>query len=141
MIINGGNIDKEMPMNLKAYFEGTRGTGVLSTADGGGQVNAAIYARPHVMDDGSLAFVMRDRLSHANLTSNPHAAYLFREEGPGYKGLRLHLSRIREESGTPLAKELCRRCKSDDAPDAVRYLVIFKIDKELPLIAAGESPE
>ncbi|MDX2454834.1 pyridoxamine 5'-phosphate oxidase family protein, partial [Desulfosarcina sp.] len=87
-------------MNHKTYFEETKGMGVLSTADGEGRVNAAVYARPHVMDDGSLAFVMRDRLSHNNLQSNPRAAYLFREEGPGYKGIRLHLTKTHEESGT-----------------------------------------
>lgn len=128
-------------MNLKTYFEETKGTGVLSTADGTGQVNAAVYARPHVMDDGSLAFIMRDRLSHSYLQSNPHAAYLFREEGSGYKGLRLHLTKIHEESGTPKVKDLCRRCKIYDNPEAVRFLVVFKIDKELPLIGAGESPD
>jgi hypothetical protein len=127
-------------MNLKAYFEGTRGTGVLSTADDSGKVNVAVYARPHVMDDGSLAFFMRDRLSYAYLSSNPHAAYLFREEGPGYKGVRLHLSKIREESDPAAAEALRRRCKVDD-PDAIRHLVFFKIDKQLPLIGAGESPE
>ena len=128
-------------MNLKTYFEETKGMGVLSTADDAGRVNAAVYARPHVMDDGSLALIMRDRLSHSYLQSNPHAAYLFREEGHGYKGLRLHLTKTHEESGTPLVKELCRRCKIYDNSEAVRYLVVFKIDKELPLIGAGESPE
>ena len=38
-------------MNLHDYFENTTGTGVLATADSSGNVNAAIYARPHVMDD------------------------------------------------------------------------------------------
>ncbi|WP_319407150.1 pyridoxamine 5'-phosphate oxidase family protein [uncultured Desulfosarcina sp.] len=128
-------------MNLKTYFEETRGMGVLSTADGEGRVNAAVYARPHVMEDGSMAFIMRDRLSHSNLQSNPHAAYLFREDGPGFKGVRLHLTKTHEESGTPLVKELCRRCRINDKPDAVRYLVVFKTVKELPLIGAGESPE
>lgn len=128
-------------MKLKAYFDETKGMGVLSTADDQGRVNAAVYARPHFMDDGSPAFIMRDRLSHHNLQSNPHAAYLFREEAPGYRGVRLHLTKTHEESGTPLVKELCRRCRIDDKPDAVRYLVVFKIDKELPLIGAGESPD
>lgn len=128
-------------MKLKAYFDETKGMGVLSTADDQGRVNSAIYARPHFMDDGSPAFIMRDRLSHHNLQSNPHAAYLFREEAPGYRGVRLHLTKTHEESGTPLVKEMCRRCRIDDKPDAVRYLVVFKIDKELPLIGAGESPE
>lgn len=126
-------------MNLKTYFDETKGLGVLSTADGNGRVNAAVYARPHVMEDGSLAFIMRDRLSHSNLTSNPHAAYLLREEGPGYTGIRLHLTKTREESGTELVKDLCRRCRIDDKPDAVRYLVVFTVDKQLPLIGTGEA--
>ena len=127
-------------MDLKNYFEKTRGMGVLSTADDQGQVNAAVYARPRVLEDGSLAFIMRDRLTHHNLQSNPHAAFLFREEGTGYKGIRLHLTRTREESGTERVKELCRRCKIDGKADAVRFLVSFRIDKELPLIGPGEEP-
>jgi hypothetical protein len=42
-------------MELKDYFENTKGLGVLSTADNHGKVNSAIYSRPHVMEDGSLA--------------------------------------------------------------------------------------
>ncbi|BBO83904.1 hypothetical protein DSCO28_44700 [Desulfosarcina ovata subsp. sediminis] len=128
-------------MKLKNYFETTKGMGVLSTADDQGKVNTAIYARPHVMDDGSLAFIMRDRLTHHNLQSNPHAAYLFREEGDGYLGLRLHLTKINEEQDTPLVKEICRRCRIDDKPDAVRFLVIFETDAKFPLLGDGETSE
>lgn len=128
-------------MNLKAYFEANEGMGILSTADGEGKVNSAIYARPHVLDDGTIAFIMRDRLSHHNLTSNPHAAYLFREASNGYKGVRLHLTKIREEHGTPLVQELCRRCRIKERQDTVRYLVVFQIDREMPLIGAGDPVE
>ena len=128
-------------MELKNYFESTKGMGVLSTADSEGRVNAAVYARPQILEDGTLAWIMRDRLSHHNLQSNPKAAYLFRDEGAGYKGLRLHLTKVHEESGTPRVKELCRRCRIDDNPDAVRFMVVFTIDKQLPLIGAGEAPE
>ena len=38
-------------MRLDEYFENARGVGVLSTSDAGGKVNAAIYGRPHFMDD------------------------------------------------------------------------------------------
>jgi hypothetical protein len=75
------------------------------------------------------------------LQSNPRAAFLFREEGKGYKGVRLHLKKEREEDGTPLVKEICRRCAIEDKPDAVRFMVVFSVTKELPLIGAGESPE
>ena len=128
-------------MNLKNYFETTKGLGVLSTADDQGQVNAAVYARPNIFNDGQLAFIMRDRLSHQNLQTNPKAAYLFHEEGSGYNGVRLHLTKTHEESGTERVTELCRRCRIKENPDAVRHLVVFRVDKELPLIGAGESPE
>ena len=45
-------------MQMKDYFENTEGTGVMSTADGQGKVDAAIYARPHVTEDG-IAFAVR----------------------------------------------------------------------------------
>ena len=54
-------------MELKEYFENTEGNGILSTADGNGQVDAAIYSRPHILDDGTIGLIMRDRLTHLNL--------------------------------------------------------------------------
>ena len=57
-------------MELKDYFESTKGVGVMATADGDGRVDAAIYARPHFMEDETLAIIMRDRLTHHNLQSN-----------------------------------------------------------------------
>lgn len=84
-------------MDLKEYFENTKGIGILGTADDAGKVDAAVYARPTILEDGSLAFIMRDRLTHHNLQSNSHATYLFVENGPGYKGKRLYLTKVREE--------------------------------------------
>ena len=73
-------------MELEDYFKKTKGTGVLATSDKYGKVNAAVYARPHFLEDGALAFIMRDRLTHHNLESNPNAAYLFvtAVDGPGH---------------------------------------------------------
>lgn len=123
-------------MKLEEYFDIKKGIGVLSTADSEGKVDAAIYARPHFMEDGSLAFIMRDRLSHHNLQSNPHAAYLFKEEGSGYKGKRLFLTRVREEQNTELLESLKRR-KSAYGNGEDRFLVFFKLDKTLPLVGDG----
>ena len=44
-------------MTLKEYFEDRSGTGVLATADGEGKVDAAIYSTPHVLDNGTVAFI------------------------------------------------------------------------------------
>ena len=124
-------------MNLKDCFDTTKGLGVFSTADSDGQVDAAIYARPHFMEDGTVAFIMRDRLSHNNLQSNPHATYLYKEDGPGYKGKRLFMSRVREEQNTELLKSLRRR-KTAYGNGEDRFLVFFKLDKQLPLVGDGK---
>lgn len=123
-------------MNLKEYFENTKGRGVLATADRDGKVDAAVYARPHFMEDDTIAMIMRDRLTHHNLQTNAHAAYLFHEDGPGYKGKRLFLTKLREEQDTELMKSLRRRQYIDEKDEA-RFVVFFQIDKELPLIGSG----
>lgn len=127
-------------MDLKEYFEKEKGTGVLATSDAEGKVDVAVYAKPHFMDDGTIAFIMADKLSHHNLQSNGHAAYLFMEEGPGYKGVRLFLTKVKEEKDSDLLYSLrSKRYPGGKEEGKTRFLVFFKIDKRLPLIGAGES--
>jgi len=125
-------------MTLKEYFESKKGLGILSTADSEGRVDAAVYSRPHFMEDGTLALVMRDRLSHANLQSNPHALYLYKEDGPGYNGKRLFMTKVKEEKNTELLESLRRRKAAYD-DNADRFLVFFRIDKEIPLVGDGSK--
>jgi len=129
-------------MHLKDYFTQTNGIGVLSTADGTGKVDAAIYARPHVMDDGTIAFIMRDRLTHHNLQENPYAAYLFIEDGRGYRGLRLFLKKIREDTDAELLQKMTRRCLSppEDEAKGPKFMVYFAIEEMLALIGS-DSPD
>lgn len=129
-------------MDLEDYFDKAKGTGVIATADKEGRVDMAIYAKPHFMDKETIAFIMADRLTHHNLQSNTHAAYLFREEGPGYKGTRLFLTKLREEQDTELLYSLrSKRYSSDKEEGKPRFLVFFKVDKVLPLVGAGRDPE
>jgi hypothetical protein len=130
------NLKEGEDMKLREYFEKTGGTGIMATADSEGRVDAAIYSRPHVMEDGTLAFVMRDRLTHHNLKSNPHAAYMFIEDGPGYKGKRLFITKVRELDDDPLIQKLTRRSLTpeEDAAKGPKFLVVFDVDRELPLI-------
>jgi Pyridoxamine 5'-phosphate oxidase len=128
-------------MKLSDYFDSVKGIGVLSTADASGKVNSAVYARPHVLDEQTIAFIMADRLSHANLQSNPHAAYLFKEEGPKYIGKRLYLTRIREEKDSPMIDQI-RRKKYPEVEGkyegVAKFLVFFRVDRVLPLIGDKE---
>ncbi|MBN1360136.1 MAG: pyridoxamine 5'-phosphate oxidase family protein [Sedimentisphaerales bacterium] len=121
-------------MSLRDYFESTEGTGVLGTADADGKVDLALYGRPHVVDEQTVAFIMGDRLSHANLSANPRAAYLFVEPGPGYKGKRLYLTKTAEETD-PEKIEATRRenRKGHDYGDKLKFLITFRIEQVRPL--------
>jgi hypothetical protein len=115
---------------------------VLATADSDGKVDAAIYSTPRVMEDGSVAFIMRERLTHRNLQSNPWAHFLFIELGGRTGGVRLYLKKLREDGNPALIAEMTRRHLSAEEDKALgpKYLVYFTVEKVLPLIGSGESP-
>ncbi len=125
-------------MKLSEYFDLKKGYGVIATADKNGEVNAAIYARPHFMDEETIAFIMREKKTYANLQENPNATYLFIESGGGYSGKRIYLTKIREESNDALIAEICRRCDyTMFSQNLSRHVVFFKINKTLPLVGSG----
>jgi hypothetical protein len=124
-------------MKLSEYFEKTKGRGVMAISDSEGKVGIAVYARPHFINEKTVAFIMADRLIHKNLESNPHASYLFMESGERYVGKRLYLTKVKEEKDSALIDQIRRResCPVDEGyKKGTRFLVYFKIDKVLPLI-------
>lgn len=132
-------------MSLKDYFESHDGLGVLATADGEGKVNVAVYARPHFLngDDNEVTFIMNDHLSHANLETNPQAAYLFREEGGGYRGKRLHLTKVSEETDPQRIAAFRRRCTAEECDEEnahkKQFLVNFRVERVRPLVGEESS--
>ena len=126
-----------MSMTLSEYFEKTKGIGVLATTDASGQVNQAIYSRPHFPDDDddeTSSFIMSNRLSHDNVGHNPSASYLFIEEGKGYVGKRLSLTVIGEETDPEKIKAIRHRNIPTISQEEGKYLVQFHIEGVRPLI-------
>jgi hypothetical protein len=127
-------------MKLDDYFENTNGVGVLSTANDKGKVNAAIYGRPHFINEHTVAFIASDRLTHHNLKKNPSATYLFKEDG-SYTGCRLYLTKTYEEKDSPLIEKMRREkhkgiWRKDNMES--KFLIYFEVDKVLPLIGDGK---
>lgn len=124
-------------MNLPDYFENIEGLGILATADSEGKIDLALYTIPHIIDENIIGFVMRDRLSHQNLESNPNAAYMFVERGEGYVGKRLYLTKIREEKNSSLIESLRLqnpKIYPAQLDDSDKHLVHFRVDKVRPLV-------
>lgn len=120
-------------MSLKEFFENAKGTGILATADSSGNVDLALYAKPFVIDEKTIAFIMLNKLSYSNLQSNPKAAYMFLQEG--YQGKRLYLKKVKEEKDQSKINEMLRH-KYDD-PEVLakeKALVYFEVEKEAPIL-------
>ena len=127
-------------MNLSDYFKDAKGTGVLATSDAEGNVDIAIYSRPYIIEEKKVAFSMLERLSYANVQSNPKAAYMFIEQGQGYKGTRLYLTKIGEEKDPERITEIKKQHSRTYSPEEThKHLVYFRIDKSRPLI--GDKTE
>lgn len=128
-------------MKLKQYLESREGKSILSSANADGLVTPAIYSKPHVFDDGTIAFVMRKRLTHENLKTNPHASFMFIEEGQGYNGIRLFLKKIKEDTDDALIDKMKRRHLTPEADEAKgpKFLTHFRVEIILPLIGDGET--
>jgi len=121
-------------MNQSDYFENTEGTGVLATSDSNGNVDVAIYAKPHIIDEKTVAFIMNERLSYQNITSNPKAAYLFLEDAPGYKGKRLYLTKTKEETDKELIDFMRRKSEKHHEVYSNKHLVYFSVDRIRALV-------
>lgn len=128
-------------MKLSEYFEKAEGWGVLATANEHGVIDVAVYSRPHFIDEETVAWIMTDRLTHKNLQSNPHAAYLFMEANEHYRGKRLYLTKTKEETDPEAIKNIRWRKTyqvPEDQKDEPRFLVFFRINKALPLLGTKD---
>ncbi len=118
-------------MNLSEYFSVKNGVGVISTANKIGEVNSAIYAKPHVNSADEISFIMRNKRTRANLKENPKANFLFIENDNGYKGIRINLTMTSESDDQNLIEKLSRRSSSSNKD---KYLVTFQVNQAIELI-------
>ena len=122
-------------MNLEEYFEDAKGRGILATSDSDGNTNAALYSRPYIIDEDTVAFSMLERRSYSYIQSNPRAAFLWVENSPGHNGVRLYLEVTGEELDPEKVKQIKSTRKSHRAPrDVPKHLIYFKVTQTRSLI-------
>ena len=123
-------------MNLAELFpEG--GRGIIGTADANGVVNLAIFAIPHVVNEGTLAWGFTEGRSISNLRANPHASYLYLAPSRGYSGWRLSLTLQKEEREGDLLEKIKQQAAQSAgsvAGAAVKQVVLFTVDEVRPLM-------
>jgi hypothetical protein len=113
------------------------GLGVMATAAPDGRVNTAVYARPHVIDAETLVWGMTDGRTFRNVAQNPHASYLFRESGPGFRGVRIALELLRTEEQGEMLETIQRNTNEVVGPgagSAVTHAAWFRVVEVRQLI-------
>lgn len=128
-------------MNMQLYFEKNEGVGILSTADLNGEVNAAVYSKPHFLGNGYLSFIAHDKLTRNNLLSSPKANYLFLERTEGFKGVRIYMEKVEEVQDDRLIESLSKRTKKrTEESTSPRFLISFRVKKVLNLVGDTKLP-
>jgi hypothetical protein len=123
-------------MKLSELFK-EAGHGVIATSNTQGEVNVAVYATPHVVDDSILAWGMTEGRTYNNIMENPRAAYLYMYVGAGYAGARLGLKlKGIENSGEMLDVIKARTLEivGAAAAEAVKHVAYFTVVEIRPLI-------
>jgi len=122
-------------MEIKQYFERTKGNGFLATADENGIIDIAVYALPYFIDDATVGFLTSDQSTINNLEHNPHATYFFNESGKEFAGKRLFLTLMRTVPDIEAVGDICSKCDYSFYEGLLTGNVsYFKIDEVKPLV-------
>ena len=115
--------------------------GSLATATKDGEVNAAVFGSPRMIDEDTVIMAIGDNRSFRNLQENPKATFLVVEPGESraqWKGCRLYLEVDGfERYGEVLDsfREKIRKVAGDKSANSIQAAIRFKITDVRPLIA------
>lgn len=117
--------------------------GALATASKSGDVNAAVFGSPRMIDEDTVIMAIGDNRSFRNLQENPKASFIVIEPGTSpntWKGARLYLEvDTFERYGEVLDsfREKIRKVAGNRSADAIVAAIRFKVVDVRPLIAPG----
>jgi predicted pyridoxine 5'-phosphate oxidase superfamily flavin-nucleotide-binding protein len=125
---------------LREVFNKRPRIGVLSTSDGKGNVNVAVFGSPQMIDDNTIVMGIGNNRSYRNLRENPKAAFIVMEPGPTppeWKGVRVYLEAKSIESEGELLNKLKEEITNrvgKQAGEMIKAAIRFTITEVRPLI-------
>ncbi|MEW6664629.1 MAG: pyridoxamine 5'-phosphate oxidase family protein [Thermodesulfobacteriota bacterium] len=114
--------------------------GTLSTADGKGEVNVAVFGSPQMIDENTVVMGIGRNRSYRNLRENPKAVFIVMEPGKtpmDWKGARVYLEAMALETGGGFfdqLKENIEKAVGKAAADMIRAAVRFRITEVRPIL-------
>ena len=115
--------------------------GALATANKNGDVNAAVFGSPRMIDEDTIIMAIGDNRSYQYLQENPKASFIVVEPGESpteWKGARLYLEMESFERYGELLdsfRENIRKVAGEKSANAIIAAIRFKVTDVRPLIA------
>jgi len=134
----GDMMDKKQVM--KMFNKKTR-IGVLATSNKNGDVNAAVFGSPRMIDEDTVIMAIGDNRSLQYLQENPKASFIVVEPGEApmaWKGARLYLEMEGFERYGELLdsfRENIRKVAGDKSANAIVAAIRFTVTDVRALIA------
>jgi hypothetical protein len=125
---------------MRMFNKKTR-IGALATADKDGNVDAAVFGSPRMIDEDTVIMAIGDNRSFQNLQENPKASFIVIEPGESpteWKGARLYLELDSFERYGELLdsfRKNIREVAGDRSANAIVAAVRFKITDVRGLVA------
>ena len=136
-----------MSAKLTDYFNKQPRIGTLSTASKDGQVDAACFGSPRMIDEKTVVMSVRNGRTFANLRENPNAVFMIIEPGktlPEWKGVRVYLKMIGYETSgekvEAMRKAVAQRV-GEEAAKAMHAVITLEIQDVRPLSDVGQGWE
>jgi len=130
-------MDRKEVMEL---FNKSPRIGSLSTANSEGDVNAAVFGTPQMIDDDTVVMGIGRNRSLQYLQENPKAVFIVVEPGKTsmeWKGARVYLEAVTVETDGDLYKQIKENIAQKAGKEAakmIRAAIRFKITAVRPLI-------
>ncbi|MEW6674031.1 MAG: pyridoxamine 5'-phosphate oxidase family protein [Thermodesulfobacteriota bacterium] len=125
---------------LMALFNRRPRIGALATAGAGGDVNAAVFGSPQMIDENTIVMGIGKNRSYNYLKENPKAVFILMAPGSSpleWKGVRVYLEAAAIEiTGETLEgiRAQIARVAGEKSAKAVHAAVKFRITEVRPLI-------
>jgi hypothetical protein len=117
--------------------------GALATSNKTGDVNAAIFGSPRMVDENTVVMGIGENRSFRNLQRNPKAVFIVMEPGAtvkDWKGTRVYLEAIDMETEGGFYDEIKQsiaHAVGQDAAEMIHAAIRFKITEVRPLVDMG----
>ena len=118
---------------LMALFNKQPRIGVLATSNKLGDVNAAVFGSPRMIDENTVVMGIGQNRSFRNLERNPKAVFVVVEPGESaadWKGARVYLEATEMETGGPFfdqIKQNIANVSGQRTADMLHAAIRFKI--------------